>query len=461
MSALKKELVVSSTNSLNGYFPVRTNNKDYSFDWEVAQGIVVRNLYKKTVAQNLINIIEDGNGNKVDKTLDNFCELCRDDFEKRLDETELWTYLRKMYFSNGAFYEIAPESLLFKIASLSTTSSKNRLGDLFSSLMGGFYIENPVRFQRNFLEQQVVDSLRDSRVLVDFDHKRISKGINEKPYLPFLTDFFRKDVKFLADRPKYLLRKLEDLLKLYAYLYTAQLALNIKGWTSLTEPTSKPLYFIMENETASKERTDLRENGHQKVSPLLKNIFPYLTVSESLQEPDPKTNIHRMPLWMLASTLTEEDSPALARYAEEFARDRDKDPLYQFPYDKTNLDPKYWLKALLELSLKQFDKGETRASAQGKFIKATEEELCSTFVKSRGQVGRVLVMNQDFLELITNLAIGENEKLRFHELLKEFQARGIYFDMQTQQLLIQFYERVGNVERMSDSGDAVYVRKTV
>jgi len=461
MSALKKELKVSSTNSLNGYFPVRTNNSDDSFDWDVAQGIVVRNLYKKTVAKKLVNVVEDDKGNKIDKSLDSFCELCRDDFEKRLDETELWTYLEKMYFSNGAFYEVAPESLLFKITSLSSSSSKNRLGDLFSSLMGGFYINNPVRFQRNFLEQQVVDSLRDSRVLVDFDDKRISKGINEKPYLPFLTKFFREDIKFLADRPKYMLEKLEGLLKLYAYLYTAQLALNIKGWTS--EPTSKPLYFIMENETASKERVDLVKNGHQKVSRLIENIFPYLSMSESLQEPDAKTNIHRIPLWMLASTLTEEDSPALAKYAEEFARDRNKDknPDYQFPHDKTISDPQYWLKLLLELSLKQFDKGETRAAAQGKFIKATGEALCSAFVKNRGQVGRVLVMNQDFLELITNLAIGENEKLRFHELLKEFEARGIYFDMQTQQSLIQFYERVGNVERMSDSGDAVYVRKTV
>jgi len=461
MSALKKELKVSSTNSLNGYFPVRTNNKDGSFDWDVAQGIVVRNLYKKTVAKNLINVVDDDKGNKIDRSLDGFCELCRDDFEKRLDETELWTYLEKMYFSNDAFYEIAPESLLFKITSLSTGSSKNRLGDLFSSLMGDFYIENPARFKRNFLEQQVVDSLRAPRVLVDFDDKRISKGINERPYLPFLTEFFRKDVAFLAERPKYLLDKLEDLLKLYAYLYTAQLALNIKGWSSLEKPTAKPLYFIMENETASKERIDLRINGHQKVSGLIENIFPYLTMSESLQDADSKTNIHRIPLWKLASTLSEKDSPALARYAEEFARDRGKDSDYKFSHDKTTSDPIYWLKLLLELSLKQFDKGETRASAQGKFIKATEVELCSTFVKSRGQVGRVLVMNQDFLELITNLAIGENEKLRFHELLKEFKARGIYFDMQTQQSLIQFYERVGNVERMSDSGDAVYVRKTV
>jgi len=55
----------------------------------------------------------------------------------------------------------------------------------------------------------------------------------------------------------------------------------------------------------------------------------------------------------------------------------------------------------------------------------------------------------------------ENEKLRFHELLDEFKERGVYFDKKSQQALIRFYERVGNVERMSDSGDAVYVRKTV
>jgi DNA phosphorothioation-dependent restriction protein DptG len=113
------------------------------------------------------------------------------------------------------------------------------------------------------------------------------------------------------------------------------------------------------------------------------------------------------------------------------------------------------------LSLKQFARGETRAAAQGKFIKATEVELCNTFVRGRGRVGKVLVMNQDYLTLLTNLAIGNNDRLRFHDLLDEFRARGVYFDKKTQQSVIRFYERVGNVERMSDSGDAVYVRKTI
>ena len=147
----------------------------------------------------------------------------------------------------------------------------------------------------------------------------------------------------------------------------------------------------------------------------------------------------------------------MSRYAIEFAEKRS----LEFQFDHSNRDPLYWLKTLLDLSLMQFAKGETRAAAQGKFVKTTELELCSVFVRSRGRVGKVLVMNQDYLSLLTNLAIGNNQRLRFHELLDEFRARGVYFDKKTQQALIDFYERVGNVERMSDSGDAVYVRKTI
>ena len=79
----------------------------------------------------------------------------------------------------------------------------------------------------------------------------------------------------------------------------------------------------------------------------------------------------------------------------------------------------------------------------------------------RGRAGKVLVMNQDYLLLLTNLAIGLNQQLRFQELLQAFRARGVYFDKQSEQRLIDFYEHVGNVDRMSDSGDAVYVTGTI
>jgi len=462
MSVLKKNLAVSATNNLGSYFPIRTSGSEGVFDWGVAQGIVVRNIYRKELAKHIREAKHIRQATVEDKLahgVKSFREACSSDFDKRLDERQLWDYINEMYFTGDAVYRVAPESLLFKLIGLTASSPNQRLGDMFSSLMQGFYVETPARVKRNFIEQQVVDSLRSDKILTDYSGRRMSKGVNEKPYLPFLTRYFQKDLAFLASHPRYLIDNLEEFLKLYGYLYTAQVALNIKGWT--VEPSSKPLYFIMENETASNERSDLVNNGHQKVAGQFKYLFPYLTVSESLQDPDTKENEHRLPLWEFASRLTEADSPALQRYTKAFAEDRNKDGDYEFPHTEDNADPQYWLKTLLESSVRQFDKGETRAAALGKFIKSTESELCSAFVKSRGQTGKVLVMNQDYLLLLTNIGIGDNDKLRFHELLDQFNARGVYFDKQTQQSLIRFYERVGNVERMSDSGDAVYVRKTV
>jgi len=451
MSILKDEIEVSPTNSLNGYFPARTSGNDDAFDWEVAKGIVIRNLFRKNLTKEMI-VKEDGAPSYA-----KFQQICRNDFQDRLDEAELWSYLEDMYFSSDTFFDIAPECLLFNISTLTASSSKHRLGDLYSSLVQDYYNEHPERLKRNFLEQQVVSSLRTSDVLADYTGSRYSKKIDEKPFLPFLSKCFQRDIEFLSGHPAYLIRNLEGFLKLYGYLYTAQLALNIKGLPS--EPESKPLYFIMENEIASLERTDLVRNGHQKVSENVELLYPYLSMTETLYDAEKCGS--RIPLWDLASQLTESDCPSLKAYAVRFAENRGL-PLTM---DHQENDPIACLSKLLDLSAMQFDKrykgGGDRAAALGRFVKSTEVELCGTFVRARGRAGKILVMNQDYLVLLTNLAIGENERLRLHELFDEFNARGVYFDKRSVQALIRFYERVGNVERMSDSGDAVYVRKTI
>ncbi len=207
MAILKADIEVSNVNSLNGFFPVRTSSTDEAFDWDVAQGIVVRNLYKKKLTKDMI--IKD----ETDVSYARFKKVCKSNFENRLDEIELWSYLEDMYFSTDTFYKIAPECLLFKISTLSNSSPKNRLGDLFSSLMQDFYNKNPERLKRNFLEQQVVDSLRSNEVLVEFEGTRNSKGIEESPYLPFLNDYFCRDIELLSNHPGYLIENLEEFLK--------------------------------------------------------------------------------------------------------------------------------------------------------------------------------------------------------------------------------------------------------
>lgn len=459
MSIIKSDLKPSS-NVLNSYFPARTNVKEGDFDWGVAKAIVIRNLYRKDINSKLKKIQADSS-QKEKTILDVFLKQCKEDFLLKLDDEALWDYIEDMYFENNAIYQISPEFLLFKLAPLTASSSQHNLANMFSSMMRGYGLKEAITTVNNFLESHILSSLKSENILEDFEAgtRLLSKGINEDAYLPFLSDCFNQDLEFLARRPKYMLQQMENLLRLYGYLYTAQLALNIKNLEQ--EPSPKPLYFIMENEAASRERPDLVRHGHQSVQRFIPYIFPYLSMSESLQDTDKENNQHRLPLWKLIKKLQPEDAFKLKKYAEEFARDRHDGDDFKLSYDHENDDPKFWLNCLLIEAVKQFDKKKSRAAANEKFIKTTEIELCSEFVKARGQVGKVLVMNQDYISLITNLAVGSSDKLRFHELLESFKLRGICFDRQSQKALIQFYERVGNVERMSDSGDAVYVRKTV
>ncbi|WP_350645804.1 DNA phosphorothioation-dependent restriction protein DptG, partial [Pseudoalteromonas sp. G24-MNA-CIBAN-0072] len=79
-------------------------------------------------------------------------------------------------------------------------------------------------------------------------------------YLPFLSAQFQQDLKFLVSYPEHFLQNIKAFLKLYGFLYTAQLSLNIKGWAQ--RPEVKPCYFILDSEKASKERTKLQLHGH-------------------------------------------------------------------------------------------------------------------------------------------------------------------------------------------------------
>jgi len=436
-SVLKKTLKPEKNNRLNSYFPVRTNDSKEAYDWNVAKAIFVRDLYRRQA---------------VPRGMKGFQEAAEEKFKKVLNRKDFWSYLETMYFDQDAISRLTPESLVFALDDLKDSASKHRLGRLFSSLLQGAYIDQPDSGSSHFLDIEMVETLRELG-LRTLDTRKYRPGAGERAWLPFLSEKFQQDAKFLATKPEYMLEQLEPFLRLYAYLYTAQLCLNIHGWRA--EPKARPLYFIMEHEVASKERSQLTQYGHKKVFEQLKDLFPYLVVNEALQHVDEKQNERLRPLWYLNQKLIEDDEGKLRQFAIDFAKDRD------YPAPEEGEGTEYWLHALLGLYGKQFEKGRTRASANNKFVSYTEEFLCSTFVRSRGRSGKVLVMNQDYLSLLTNLAIGEEEKLRFHELLAAFEARGVFFDKQSQQALIEFFERMGNVERMSDSGDAVYVRKTV
>ncbi|WMC09823.1 DNA phosphorothioation-dependent restriction protein DptG [Oceanimonas pelagia] len=433
---LPEGLTPTDKNKLSNYWPIR--NKGNDFDWETITGVVLSLALRKQV-----------------KTyeLTDYQEDCKQRFFAKLDEPEFWTVLERSYFSSQALYNISPLFLLFKARGrqsgrLDASAPDLRLCKLFAGLMGNFFLQDALDDHLNFVEQEMLSVLR----------KNLQPGTaienDEHPYLPFLNKVFREDIEFLAKHPQYLLQALPKTLRLYAFSYCAQLALNITDWQ---EPKSRPLYFILETEKASSERTSVKRSGYKLLAAACERVFPLLSALDALQLPEKPAR----PLWQIYQEALEYyDQPKLLNelntYLQAFIEKRELVPRAE-AHDVSEA-----FEQLKELAIEQFrDARTTRGGVNKKYVKELEQQLLSDFIQARGAAGRTLVLNQDQVLLLTNLTIGKADKLRLHELRKGFEQRGFYLDNQTLQALVDFYERMGNVERMSDSGDAVYVRKTL
>ncbi|MBH0045901.1 DNA phosphorothioation-dependent restriction protein DptG [Pseudoalteromonas sp. NZS11_1] len=428
---LLKELKPKN-NSAASYFPASTNNSTNHYNWNTVVGFFIKNLHNIKLTQKV-------------RTLDDFKQLCKTHFVEKLDGEPFWHVIEKMYFDNLQTFNIAPEMQTLKVLNPEESNSGDeRLSLLFNRLMGDVVIINAPESRLNFLEQEI-------KKVFDSETEQVRKShIPHTSYLPFLSEQFQQDLKFLVSYPEHFLQNIKAFLKLYGFLYTAQLSLNIKGWAQ--KPEVKPCYFILDSEKASKERTKLQLHGHKQVVESSYALFPYLALNESLQ--DTKKQIS--PLWQLVNELTDTDIETLNNYAVVFHDDRNLTSQQYFASTTSEA-----ISNLIKLFTEQFKKGTGREGAFQKFNSATRETLIRPFEQNRRRAGSFLILNQDYLLLLTNLCIGQHEKLRLHELLIEFQKRGIFFDKSSEECLIELFERMGNVERMSDSGDAVYVKKTI
>ncbi len=438
---------VADKNDLNHYLPIRGKNNHIDYG---------------TVAGNVLGLLIGRELDTSRYSAEEFKNDCLDELGGLLTDEEMLEHIEKMYFRNDALNKASPEFLLLGRQDKESSASKY-LSQIFRSFLGKNEQLSELKSKANFIETIFIGVLQN--YLRKPGGKKSGKGQTEQPYLPYMADNFSKDVRFLSSKTEYLMGHFEEFLELYNFLYCSQLALNIRNWTA-GEPKSQMMYFILDTEKASQERSQIKTYGFYPMHRNVAAVFPILTMLDTLNKQAPDEDV--VPLWQYGKALVSEDydsgevAALIGEYADNFSEKRQiKSRSGEF-----NDSPIDQVRLLIQYSLDQFDparytKKAHRHEIKDAYQKQYEEHIAKHFVQNRGSSGRVLVLNQDYLLLLTNLAIGSKRQLRFQELLKEFRARGVYFDKQSEQALIAFFERVGNVDRMSDSGDAVYVRSTI
>jgi len=114
----------------------------------------------------------------------------------------------------------------------------------------------------------------------------------------------------------------------------------------------------------------------------------------------------------------------------------------------------------LTTQIEIFKKSE-RSSANEKVVNVFKDVFCRNFKTDRKKAGMHFVLKTNMVLLVTNLIIGTHQKMLIDEVIEGFQQRGIWFDIKSKGALLKLYENIGNIEKLSDSGDAVYVKSTI
>jgi len=372
-----------------------------------------------------------------------FKESCFRTFENELTDPSAASILESVFFPAGAM----PTFSLILFQAHLPDSKSNKVFDVFKLMMKQDGCNITFETKLNFLESRIVKQFE--QILID--HKDNDQTVS---YLPFLDELFTKDITFLAKNTHYFTQHAEQFLRLYLFLYCSQLALNLNPHP-FEMPVSRPLYFILNYEKASTERKKLEYSGYRTLYDHAKYIFPYLSFLETLMKITGNKNLRLYELPTLLEE-TQETINILREFEFKFRSVRKLEG--NVPEHTTTKDA---LKSILDSVMQQFRDQSTRIDVFEKYRRAFERQVAEPFIQGRKRFGKVLVLEQDTILLLTNIAIAEQKQMRFQDLMVQFENRGVCFDQQSRMRLIELYERVGNIDRKSDSGDAVYVKTTL
>ncbi|MEA2027468.1 MAG: DNA phosphorothioation-dependent restriction protein DptG [Campylobacterota bacterium] len=377
----------------------------------------------------------------------NFKESCLAIFEAQLTDPSAKDILEAVFFPSDSIPLIS--LVLFQAYSADNKSQK-----VFNVIFKRMLKQNSTKInfdsKLNFLEERIVNQFKE--LLIKSDEE-----VSSSSYLPYMDELFTQDIEFLAGHTHYFTQHAQKFLSLYLFLYASQLALNLNpNSTIFKKPKSHPLYFILNYEKASAERKHLVNEGYQNLYDHAKYLFPYLSFLETLINISGNLDLRFYDFFSQFEE-NKETIEALEAFEQQFRQQRN---LSQKAVKYSTLEEA--LKNLLDSVMEQFQDPKTsRNSIFEKYRRVFERQIADPFVQGRQRFGKVLVFEQDTIILLTNIAIAKEKQMRFQDLLVEFEKRGIYFDQQSRIALIELYERVGNIDKKSDSGDAVYVKTTL
>ncbi len=310
-----------------------------------------------------------------------------------------------------------------------------------------FYSENNAKFNSNILIEFIVDNLKE------LPEEEDSSEFFMPSSLIRVVNVFEEDMDFLLNNhEEYLVKNFDKIISFYMFFYFVQFTL--KASSTVVSDELEKTFYLLDWETVSKNRKSVKF-GYKNVNDYLKSLLTKIDGIEHLNILLGQNNLLPAEMNQYFETLSESDKKEFIKYFKlwiDYLRSEEDLDSQILPNDFNSL-LQFYFKTIEE----SYKNKKSRQGPISRYPKPIEDLGKKYFLKRRGRYGYMFNMNQEVLILITALCIKE-EKIKVTQLFEEYERRGLFFDRDSLDNIVDLFNKLNLIDKKSDSGDIQYVK---
>ncbi|SIS63356.1 DNA phosphorothioation-dependent restriction protein DptG [Salimicrobium flavidum] len=372
------------------------------------------------------------------------------------EKYDLERLLKKLLFHDQDSDVKVLHPYIFKYYPL-TSKKKKSLEKKVAKFLKDVLVNNSrEEVSKSFVKQGNEDLL----VSMILDHlDELNSVQNAKSYqnlLPNLSELFVDDFFFISKYEDYFLENFQVLLQHYYFVYVSQLTFAFSKLENGSLSKVEPLFYTLDWESLNKRRKAFDgvynfRNLREKSQSTFIHVHVQSQLSHNWLNEDMKFMSYAELYDLLNEEVSAEEKDAFLEDIKEWLTVYGDKMGVEVPINISSINEAF--SALFTMLSKGMSEEVSRN--YGKLI---EDAAYGKFLKARGSLGQTLNITQDFLLLLTALAVKDKGRIPLKQLFEEFEKRGIALDQYSRKETMILLDNLNIIEKKSDSGDAQYVK---
>ncbi|KAA9022943.1 DNA phosphorothioation-dependent restriction protein DptG [Niallia endozanthoxylica] len=277
------------------------------------------------------------------------------------------------------------------------------------------------------------------------------RKVKYTPTLAFIRETFAEDLQTLLSNREFFMNHINLFLAYYYFYSASQFTLKINQFEKMDTFSPTPIYYNLDWEASNRNRMAVK-TGFKVVMDNARRLLGHVNTVEHLNYLMNTENLVYIELQERFKAISEDEQTSLLDDLYTWTREYSEITLGNQHEIEKKQD---FMEGCKQLHV-QISKGLS-LETKYRYALAINEIGKTYFLKTRGSLGNILNVTQDFLILLTALSV-KHEKISLKQLFIEFEKRGVFFDRYSKEAIVELFNKLNLIEKKSDSGDAQYVK---